>query len=68
LCKSLYQACSANSDCTAYESCLAACAQGDTVCEDNCATAHPTGSALYLNFSSCVCSNACTTQCATECN
>jgi hypothetical protein len=56
-------ACGASADCDTLFSCVQACAQGDTACQNTCATNSPNGVATYNAFTSCM-SNACSTACS----
>lgn len=65
-CSSEVTACQNNTDCAALVKCLNACAQNDQTCVNNCATQHSAGTAIYQKIGDCVCSTACTTECASD--
>ena len=67
VCSSAASACTNNTDCNAFATCLNGCASGDTTCENNCQTAHAAGASVYSNYVNCICSTACPTQCASQC-
>jgi hypothetical protein len=61
-CCTEWNACLNSSDCIALINCITACTAGDTTCENNCASSHPTGTNLYNAGGTCMetpCSTAC---------
>jgi hypothetical protein len=64
-CKSSYNACTADTECSALRTCVDACA--DNTCVQNCFNAHPTAATLWDNFINCACHTACTAECVGTC-
>ena len=46
--------CANDADCSALLQCLGQCASGDTTCENDCASAHPTGTSLLTVVTDCL--------------
>jgi hypothetical protein len=65
-CASAYGSCESDSNCTAYSSCDAGCS-GNPTCLSNCQSQYPTGYTTYVNYKTCICQVACSSQCATQC-
>lgn len=62
-CAAETSACASNTACRALISCIVECADGDTVCLDQCVNAFPTGAGVLSELISCVDS-----ECPAECN
>jgi hypothetical protein len=67
-CATYYQSCTANSDCSAYATCIGGCAAGDSTCRSNCQSQHSSGYSTYQSYASCICYTACPSECATQCS
>jgi hypothetical protein len=66
-CAAAYAACTNNADCSALKTCLAACADTDTTCQQTCVNAHSASLDLYNMGPNCICSSGCPIECSSEC-
>ena len=63
-CESLQQICIANPECATIDSCSGQCADGDTICYDNCYFAHPDGQSDWDAVDVCLfCGSVCQATC-----
>ncbi|HEX3345948.1 MAG TPA: hypothetical protein VHS09_15295, partial [Polyangiaceae bacterium] len=66
-CSGSFSTCEADTECSSYGSCYAACTAGDTTCQSNCELEYPSGYTDFLNYKDCICFTACPSECATAC-
>ncbi|HEY3816977.1 MAG TPA: hypothetical protein VGL81_07400 [Polyangiaceae bacterium] len=66
-CSASFSTCEADTQCSTYGSCYAACASGDTTCQSDCEVEYPSGYTDFLNYKDCICFTACPSECATAC-
>lgn len=64
-CASAYNACTNNTECNAFRTCLNACTT--STCQQNCANSHPDGLDLYNAWGACICNTACDPECQAAC-
>lgn len=64
-CTSAYNACTNNTECNAFRTCVQGCTT--STCQQNCANAHPDGLDLYNAWGSCICNTACDLECQAAC-
>jgi hypothetical protein len=65
-CSSTVKDCQNDADCAALIQCFNACASGDNACYQGCATAHKTGTQVYLKINTCICDTGCKAECASD--
>lgn len=63
LCVDKYDACLANTDCTAFAQCFSGCADGDTICTSDCESFYPIGKMIFDVYASCVICQDCYVKC-----
>jgi hypothetical protein len=63
VCETAANACQNDMVCDALLTCLDACADGDTACEQTCATQNAGGVTLYEDVTTCICTQGCVAEC-----
>jgi hypothetical protein len=67
-CSSSYNACEADPNCQAYDSCTQSCGTGNPSCISGCQTQYPAGYSELMSYWDCICNTACTADCTATCS